>query len=62
MLRVIRCVVGAIVMHSNIIWSRELATLTVLVSIVISGVSYSVSNTIVVACVTIACGWIPCYV
>ena len=49
-------------MHSNIIWSRELVTLTILVSVVISGVIYSVTESVVVACVTVAWKSIPCYV
>ena len=49
-----RCMVGDEMMHSNIIWSRELVTLTILVSVVISGVTYSVSESVVVACVTVA--------
>ena len=54
--------VGHDVIRSNIIWCRELATLTILVSIVISGVSYSAIATVVIACVTAACRSIPCYI
>ena len=42
-------------MQLNIIWSRWFVTLTILVSVVISGISYGVIDTVVFACVTIAC-------